>query len=35
MTAVQLRAPGEELTEPGKAWQGRAVEHLSEVLDLA
>ena len=35
MTAVQLRAPGEELTEPGKAWQGRAVETLSEVLAIA
>ncbi len=35
MTALQLRAPGEELTEPGKAWQGASVEHLSEVLDLA
>ena len=35
MTAVQLRAPGEELTEPGKAWQGAAVEQLSEILDLA
>ena len=35
MTAVQLRAPGEELTEPGKAWQGRAVEMLSDVLAIA
>ena len=35
MAALQLRAPGEELTEPGKAWQGAAVEHLSEVLELA
>jgi putative hydrolase of the HAD superfamily len=34
MTAVQLRAPGEELTEPGKAWQGASVDHLSEVLNL-
>jgi putative hydrolase of the HAD superfamily len=34
MTAVQLRAPGEELTEPGKQWQGRAVERLEELLDL-
>jgi putative hydrolase of the HAD superfamily len=34
MTAVQLRPPGEELTEPGKAWQGASVEHLSEVLQL-
>jgi putative hydrolase of the HAD superfamily len=35
MAALQLRAPGEELTEPGQAWQGASVEHLSEVLDLA
>ena len=35
MAAVQLRAPGEELTEPGQAWQGASVEQLSEVLDLA
>jgi putative hydrolase of the HAD superfamily len=35
MTALQLRAPGEELTEPGKAWPGASVEQLSEVLDLA
>ena len=35
MTALQLRAPGEELTEPGQAWQGASVEHLSEVLELA
>ncbi|HMI99406.1 MAG TPA: HAD-IA family hydrolase [Gaiellaceae bacterium] len=35
MTAVQLRAPGEELTEPGKAWQGTSIESLSEVLALA
>ncbi|MEK6275304.1 MAG: HAD family hydrolase [Actinomycetota bacterium] len=34
MTAVQLRAPGEELTEPGKAWSGASVEHLSEILEL-
>jgi putative hydrolase of the HAD superfamily len=34
MAAVQLRAPGEELTEPGKQWQGRYVERLEEVLDL-
>ena len=34
MTAVQLRAPGEELTEPGKAWRGASIEHLSEVLHL-
>ena len=34
MTAVQLRAPGEELTEPGKEWRGRYVERLGEVLEL-
>lgn len=34
MTAVQLRAPGEELTEPGKKWRGRYVERLEEVLEL-
>jgi putative hydrolase of the HAD superfamily len=34
MTAVQLRPPGEHLTESGKAWRGRSVERLSEVLDL-
>jgi putative hydrolase of the HAD superfamily len=35
MTALQLRAPGEGLTEPGKEWQGRSVERLAEVLELA
>lgn len=35
MTAVQLRAPGEELTEHGKAWQGESIEHLAEVLELS
>ena len=35
MTALQLRAPGEELTEPGKTWQGPAIESLSEVLAFA
>lgn len=35
MAALQLRAPGEELTEPGKAWTGASVETLTEVLDLA
>jgi putative hydrolase of the HAD superfamily len=35
MTALQLRPPGEELTESGKAWTGASVEHLSEVLELA
>jgi putative hydrolase of the HAD superfamily len=34
MTAVQLRAPGEELTEPGKEWRGRHVERLEEILEL-
>ena len=34
MTAVQLRAPGEELTEPGKEWRGRYVERLEDVLEL-
>jgi putative hydrolase of the HAD superfamily len=34
MTAVQLRAPGEELTEPGKEWDGRYVERLEEILEL-
>jgi putative hydrolase of the HAD superfamily len=35
MTAVQLRAPGEPLTEEGERWQGRYVETLSDVLELA
>ena len=34
MTAVQLRAPGEELTEPGTRWEGRYVERLGDVLDM-
>ena len=34
MTAVQLRVPGEELTESGQRWQGRAIERLDEVLEL-
>jgi putative hydrolase of the HAD superfamily len=34
MTAVQLRAPGEELTEPGKEWRGDHVERLEEILEL-
>jgi putative hydrolase of the HAD superfamily len=34
MTAVQLRAPGEELTDPGKEWRGRYVERLEEILEL-
>jgi putative hydrolase of the HAD superfamily len=35
MTAVQLRVPGEELTEPGKEWRGATIESLDEVLELA
>lgn len=35
MTALQLRAPGEELTPPGKEWKGAAIESLDELLDLA
>jgi putative hydrolase of the HAD superfamily len=35
MAAVQLRAPGEELTESGQDWTGASVETLAEVLDLA
>jgi putative hydrolase of the HAD superfamily len=35
MTAVQLRAPGEALTESGEDWKGQSVETLSEVLALA
>lgn len=35
MIALQLRAPGEELTEPGNAWQGASIQHLSEVLQIA
>jgi putative hydrolase of the HAD superfamily len=35
MTAVQLRAPGEQLTPDGEAWRGPAIENLSEVLQLA
>ena len=35
MTAVQLRPPGEELTDSGKTWRGRAIESLSELLELA
>lgn len=35
MTALQLRAPGEDLTEPGKEWEGRSVEQLADVLELA
>jgi putative hydrolase of the HAD superfamily len=35
MTAVQLRAPGEQLTAEGERWSGRYVEQLSDVLELA
>ena len=35
MTAVQLRSPGESLTPEGERWQGRYVERLSDVLELA
>jgi putative hydrolase of the HAD superfamily len=35
MTALQLRAPGEPLTEDGERWTGRSVERLSDVLDEA
>jgi putative hydrolase of the HAD superfamily len=34
MTAVQLRPPGEELTESGLAWEGPWIAHLGEVLEL-
>ena len=34
MTALQLRAPGEQLTRDGEAWQGPSIEHLSEVVEL-
>jgi hypothetical protein len=35
MTAVQLRAPGEQLTAEGERWSGRYVERLSDVLEVA
>ncbi len=35
MTAVQLRAPGEQLTPEGEAWRGRSITQLGEVLELA
>jgi len=35
MTALQLRAPGEQLTPDGEAWTGASVERLSEVVELA
>lgn len=34
MTAVQLRAPRETLTESGEAWRGRYVERLEQILEL-
>jgi putative hydrolase of the HAD superfamily len=34
MTAVQLRAPGEQLTAEGERWSGRYVERLSDFLEL-
>jgi putative hydrolase of the HAD superfamily len=35
MAAVQLRAPGEELTDSGRQWKGPSIETLPEVLELA
>ncbi len=35
MTAVQLRAPGEELTPSGEEWRGASIQSLAEVLELA
>ena len=35
MSALQLRAPGEQLTPDGEAWTGAYVESLSEVVELA
>jgi putative hydrolase of the HAD superfamily len=35
MTALQLRAPGEQLTPDGEAWTGASIERLSEVVELA
>jgi putative hydrolase of the HAD superfamily len=35
MTSVQLRVPGEVLTESGQAWRGATVDSLEEVLQLA
>ena len=34
MTALQLRAPGEQLTREGENWSGRSIESLTEVLAL-
>ncbi len=35
MTAVQLRVPEEELTDPGKEWRGATISSLEEILELA
>ena len=35
MTALQLRAPGEPLTEEGQRWEGASVARLADVLELA
>jgi len=35
MKALQLRAPGEQLTPEGERWTGDYVERLSDVLELA
>ena len=35
MTALQLRAPGEQLTPDGEAWRGASVEHLADVLGVS
>ena len=35
MTALQLRAPGEQLTPDGEVWTGAYIESLSEVVELA
>ena len=35
MTALQLRAPGEQLTADGERWKGDYVERLSDVLEAA
>jgi putative hydrolase of the HAD superfamily len=35
MKALQLRAPGEQLTPEGERWTGAYVERLSDVLELA
>ena len=35
MKALQLRAPGEQLTLEGERWTGDYVERLSDVLELA